>query len=90
MLCRDCFIHLPTAAYLLPALRNFKNTVRHFLLLTNSMNAGLYFDIPIGSFRPIDFRQVPFSFPEPLHVIREIEGTARQLCLWDLMRSRSS
>jgi SAM-dependent methyltransferase len=83
VLCRDCFIHLPTAL-IYAALRNFKNTGAHFLLLTNCADAGPYSDIAVGSFRPIDFRRSPFSFPEPLFVIREIEGTARQLCLWDL------
>jgi len=83
VLCRDCFIHLPTAL-IYAALRNYKKTGARYLLLTNCALAGPYLDIPLGSFRSINFRRPPFSFPEPLYVIQEFNGAGRQLCLWDL------
>jgi SAM-dependent methyltransferase len=83
VLCRDCFIHLPTAL-IFASLRNFQRTGARYLLLTNSPDAGAYFDIPVGSFRKVDFRQPPFCFQEPLCIIGEMEGTCRQLSLWDL------
>lgn len=82
VLCRDCFIHLPTRL-IYRALRNFRSTGARFLLLTNDAEAEPYRDIPVGSFRPIDFTRAPFGFPLPLFVIAENDH-GRQLCLWDL------
>ena len=83
ILCRDCFIHLPTRM-IWAALRNFRATGARFLLLSNSPRARAYDDIPIGSFREIDFRRPPFSFPDPVRVIDEDASGERQLCLWEL------
>jgi len=83
VLCRDCFIHLPTRM-IRGALRNFKNTGAQYLLLTNVPAGGAYYDIPIGSFRPIDFTRPPFSFPEPVLTLCEDETGSRQLCLWKI------
>lgn len=83
ILCRDCFIHLPTRM-IRAALRNFRDSGARFLLLSNSPNAAEYRDIPIGSFRPIDVRRPPFSFPPPLRILDESRSGDRQLCLWEL------
>ena len=82
ILCRDCFIHLPTRQ-IRAVLANFKASGATFLLLTSDHGAAAYEDIPLGSFRPIDFEEPPFSFPHPLDEIAE--GSAgRTLCLWRL------
>ena len=81
VLCRDCFIHLPTRL-IRAGLANFRASGVRYLLLTNDCAVETYHDIPIGSFRPINFRRPPFSFPMPLHVINENPTGDRQLCLW--------
>jgi SAM-dependent methyltransferase len=83
VLCRDCFIHLPTRM-IRSALRNFRATGSRYLLLTSDGQAEPYRDIPIGSFRPVNFTQAPFSFPTPLCTLSEQETGNHQLCLWEL------
>jgi hypothetical protein len=83
VLCRDCLIHLPTRL-IKQAVNNFRATGSKYLLLSNDREVVSYHDIAIGSFRPINFRRPPFSFPEPLDVVRESGSGSRQLCLWDL------
>jgi Methyltransferase domain len=83
ILCRDCFIHLPTRL-IFEALVNFRVTGARYLLLTNDRQVDGYHDIPIGSFRPINFALSPFGFPEPLWALDEMANSSRQLCLWHL------
>jgi hypothetical protein len=83
VLCRDCFIHLPTRL-IRSALANFRASGMRYLLLTSDRDVEAYHDIAIGSFRPINFLRPPFSFPEPLYVLNESPGGNRQLCLWEL------
>ena len=83
VLCRDCFIHLPTRL-IRAALENFRASGVRYLLLTNDRNVETYHDIPIGSFRPVNFTRPPFSFSEPLWVVNESSNGDRQLCLWEL------
>jgi hypothetical protein len=83
ILCRDCLIHLPTRL-IVKTLRNFKCTHTPYLMLTNDRSAPRYHDIPVGSFRNIDFTQPPFSFPVPQMSLNEDAGGKRQLCLWRL------
>jgi hypothetical protein len=82
ILCRDGMIHLPTRL-IRRALANLRATGSRYLLLTNSHGVSGYHDVPIGSFRPIDFTQPPFSFPTPLDVLLEDDSGERQLALWD-------
>ncbi len=83
VLCRDCFIHLPTKL-IRSALANFRASGIRYLLLTNDRDVESYHDIPIGSFRRVNFERPPFSFPTPLHVVNEARSGDRQLCLWKL------
>ena len=83
VLCRDCFIHLPTRM-IRAALRNVRASGARYLLLSNSPGAPSYHDIPLGSFRPVDFTRPPFSFPEPVRVINESASGDRQMCLWEI------
>jgi hypothetical protein len=79
VLCRDCFIHLPTRIIRM-SLDNFRATGARYLLLSNDRSAP-YHDIPVGGFRPIDFTAAPFFFPEPLERLAENQS-GRELCLW--------
>ncbi len=81
ILCRDCFIHLPTAV-IRAAIKNFARSGARYVLLTNDRSAPAYHDVAVGGFRPIDFTRPPFSFPEPLASI--CERGPRELALWDL------
>jgi len=83
VLCRDCFIHLPTRM-IRSALRNFRTTGARYLLLTSDRDAESYHDIPIGSFRRVNFTRPPFSFPAPLCTLSEDATGSRQLCLWEM------
>lgn len=82
VLCRDCFIHLPTRI-ILDSLENFRATGARYLLLTCDLDAGPYRDVPIGSYRPINFLKAPFHFPEPRESVAENESESRLLCLWE-------
>jgi hypothetical protein len=83
VLCRDCLIHLPTRL-IRRALRNFRSSGAHYLMLTSDRDAGPFHDIPLGSFRRVDFSRPPFSFPIPVCALAEDETGSRQLCLWEL------
>ena len=83
VLCRDCFIHLPTRL-IRSALQRFQATEAKFLLLTNYPITEPYHDIPVGSFRRINHMNPPFCFPEPLLVLNDQPTESGQLCLWDL------
>lgn len=83
VLCRDCFIHLPTRL-IRAALANFRASGIRYLLLTTDRDVETYHDIPIGSFRRVNFTRPPFSFPEPLCVVNESANGDRQLALWEL------
>ena len=83
VLCRDCFIHLPTRL-IRASIRNFRATGARYIFLTSDRDAEPYHDIPLGSFRRINFTRPPFSFPNPICSLTEEETGGRQLCLWDL------
>jgi hypothetical protein len=83
VLCRDCFIHLPTRL-IHGALANFRRSGIRYILLTNDRDVQTYHDIPVGSFRTVNFTRPPFSFPPPLVVLNETDSGDRQLCLWEL------
>jgi hypothetical protein len=82
VLCRDCFIHLP-GRLINDTLSNFRSSGASWVLLTHDVDAEPYREIPVGSFRRIDFTRGPFFFPSPEFVIRENDH-GRQLSLWPL------
>ena len=79
ILCRDCFIHLPTRL-IRTALANFSRSGARWILLTTTPGAA-YEDIPIGSCRPVDLTAPPFSLPQPEWSIED-GGSGRLLGLW--------
>ncbi len=88
ILCRDCLIHLPSRL-IHRSLRNFVDTNARFLALTSDLAARSYHDIPVGSFRSIDLRRPPFSFPAPIAAIAEDSSGDRQLCVWHISTIRN-
>ena len=83
VLCRDCFIHLPTRA-IRQATGNFIASGATWLLVGNQPGEP-YHDIPLGSFRPVDLTAPPFSWPEPIERLADQDG---ELCLWRLQDLR--
>jgi hypothetical protein len=86
--CRDCFQHLPTRL-IREALANFEASGARWLLLTTNADVPAYHDVVIGGFRPINFLQPPFNFPQPVADIAEDEF-GRALALWDLRQGLAS
>ena len=84
ILCRDCFQHLPTRL-IRAALRGFTTSGARWLLLTQDENVRTYSDVPLGSYRSINFRLPPFNFPPPDDAINE-DAAGRQLALWEIRR----
>jgi hypothetical protein len=82
ILCRDCFQHLPTRL-IRAALRSFTTSGARWLLLTQDENVRTYSDVPLGSYRSINFRLPPFNFPPPHDAINE-DAAGRQLALWEI------
>ncbi|EAY26952.1 class I SAM-dependent methyltransferase [Microscilla marina] len=70
VLCRDCFIHL-SYAHIRQAIANLKKSNSKYLLTTTYVNYSLNYNVPSGSWRPLNLQQAPFSFPEPIDLIKE-------------------
>jgi hypothetical protein len=97
ILCRDCLVHLPTAA-VLRAIDTFLATGARYLLTTTFPDTAVNRDVLTGAWRPLNLERPPFAFGRPLVAIREHapEDTSRHadktLALWaldDLRRIRS-
>lgn len=86
--CRDCFQHLPTRL-IRAALANFEASGARWLLLTTNADVTTYHDVVIGGFRPINFLEPPFNFPQSVAEIAENEF-GRALALWDLRQGLAS
>jgi len=67
---RDCFVHLPYSM-IYKALNNLKASNIKYLITTTFTDRDQNDDIHIGSWRPLNLRQAPFNFPEPLVLINE-------------------
>jgi hypothetical protein len=65
------------------ALKNFKKSGYKYIILTNDENVDGYREIVTGDWRPINWRIMPFHFPEPVAVIEENQGRGRQLAVWE-------
>lgn len=89
VLCRDCFIHL-SYAHIRQAIANLKKSGSKYLLTTTYTDYSLNYNIPSGSWRPINLQQPPFDFIAPIELINEQcseEGTLYQdksLGLWEI------
>ena len=86
ILCRDLLIHFPNAD-VLRAVAAFKQSGSGYLLTTHYQGVRRNRDIAMGSFRPINLRCEPFSFPAPETVIRDddyLKMWGRTLALWPL------
>src|SRR5438105_7007368 len=70
ILCRDCLVHL-SYANIARALANMKRSGAPWILTTHFLRINSNTDIEDGDWRPLNFTRLPFSFPEPNHVIEE-------------------
>lgn len=68
--CRDCLPHLQFDD-IFGALENVRSSGSTFLLTTTYAGLGLNLNIVTGQWRPLDLRQPPFSFPEPMEFLDE-------------------
>lgn len=89
VLCRDCFIHL-SYAHIRQAIANLKQSGSKYLLTTTYANYSLNYNIPSGSWRPVNLQKPPFNFVAPIELINEQcseEGRLYQdksLALWEV------
>lgn len=89
VLCRDCFIHL-SYAHIRQAIANLKKSGSKYLLTTTYANYLLNYNVPSGSWRPLNLQKAPFNFSEPVAVINENcseEGNVYQdksMALWEI------
>jgi len=85
--CRDCLVHLSYADAGC-ALRTIRSSRATYLLTTTYIARDRNYNIPTGSWRPINLERPPFNFPPPLKLIDErcTEGngqfTDKHLGLW--------
>lgn len=71
LLCRDCLVHLPYTD-ILKVFRNIaRSPVRYVVMTTFTGSWRINADIELGNWRPLNFRQPPFSLPEPDHLLLE-------------------
>jgi GT2 family glycosyltransferase/SAM-dependent methyltransferase len=70
ILCRDSLVHFPLEL-VMSAFRNFKASGATYLLITHFSRPSENRDIALGDWRPLNFRLVPFGFPEPTRLIEE-------------------
>ena len=63
--CRHCLFHLSLCDIVL-ALENFaRSTIQACIVTSHFLPDNLTFDIPTGSFRPLDLTNFPFYLPKP-------------------------
>ena len=70
LLCRDCLVHL-SFRDIKRALVNVRRSKVKFLLTTTFTSVRSNRDIFTGEWRPINLREPPFLFPEPLVLLNE-------------------
>ena len=72
VLCRDCLGHFSDEE-IAKTIRNFKKSGSTYLLTTSftQHHSNINSTIGTGSWRPLDLRQSPYFFPEPLEISNE-------------------
>lgn len=85
VLVRDCLVHF-SFADIWQTLANLKRSSIRYLLMTTFPDHSMNEDILTGAWRHLNFQAPPFSFPDPLELLREKcteEGCAdKSLGLW--------
>jgi hypothetical protein len=70
LLCRDCLVHF-SFAHIFQSLRNIRSSGCKYLLTTTFIDRKSNFDIPTGTWRPINLQTSPFNFPRPMRLVDE-------------------
>ncbi len=87
--CRDCLVHLDINA-IQDALCNIKRSKSKLILMTHFTNRRPNQNIETGQWRPINWTQSPYNFPQPLQLIdercSENDGAFRDksMALWNV------
>ena len=86
--CRDCLVHFSDHD-IVKAIANIKES-KSKLLLTTTFSGRSNFDIPTGSWRPLNLQNAPFNLSIPILLLpencTEINGayTDKSLALWSI------
>ena len=70
VLVRDCLVHL-SFSEINDALANLVRSQSRYLCMTHFCKSRANVDISAGKWRPLNFLERPFEFPEPIHIISE-------------------
>jgi SAM-dependent methyltransferase len=70
LLCRDCLVHL-SFADIAKAIGNIRRSKIEYVLTTTFTAEFGFRDIVTGDWRPINLEAPPFSFPNPVELLRE-------------------
>lgn len=87
--CRDCLVHL-SYADIIASLNNIVESGSKYLMTTTFLEQKANKDIHTGGWRPVNFRLLPFNFPEPLYILdekcTEMDGrfADKVLALWEI------
>lgn len=84
ILCKDVFIHLPTAD-VIKALLNFKKSGSRYLLTSQGFDIKENADITVGECRGLNLMIPPYNLGNPIDSILVKEGHS-YLSLWDLSK----
>jgi len=86
ILCRDCLVHL-SFREIHSALKNMKRSAPRFLLTTTFPDLAVNVDTVTPDWRPLNLEVPPFSFPPPIHLIKDfadsqLDHHGKYLGLW--------
>jgi hypothetical protein len=70
IICRDCLVHLPLRTGT-TAVGNFKRSRSKYLIATTFPSLLDNRDSAVGGWRPLNLTLPPYSFPQPIYLIRE-------------------
>jgi hypothetical protein len=87
--CKDCLQHL-SFDNVWKALINFKKSGSKYLLVQSYPLTWRNWDIPDGSYRPLNLRIKPFNLPKPIYKVflsnRERNGKDKCMLLYELKK----